>query len=108
MYLKFAAGVIVPKSAIIAVAMLNAANESGIVAPAATLWVTSGNDRVHMRGSKHYEDAALDFRSKALSTVNKHKLLQAVRARLGSDYQAILEDEGGANEHFHIEFDEKK
>lgn len=100
--LKFVSGVVVPKTVIIASAFINAANQLGLQGD---MFVTSGNDRVHMRGSKHYTDEALDFRSKHLSTANKHALLAAVKKRLGRDYQAILEFEGGVNEHFHIEYD---
>lgn len=106
-FLKFVGGVIVPKSVIIATAFINAANQIGVKAPADTLWVTSGNDRQHSRGSKHYEDAALDFRTKTLSKKDKHALIAALKKRLDRDYDVILEDEGGANEHLHVEYDPK-
>lgn len=101
-FLKFTAGTIVPKSCIIAVAALNAANQIGLDC---TLWVTSGNDRVHMRGSKHYTDDALDFRTKHLTTTDKHAWRKAILRRLGNDYQAILEYEGQTQEHLHVEHD---
>jgi hypothetical protein len=104
-YLKFVDGVVVPKSTIIAVAFINAANQLGLQVPANTLWVTSGNDRTHMRGSKHYTDEALDFRTKTLSTKDKHALAAALKERLGRNYDVILEDEGGPNEHLHVEHD---
>ena len=47
----------------------------------------------------------LDFRTKHLSTAEKTALLKEVKRRLGDDYDVILEDEGGVNEHLHIEFD---
>lgn len=103
-YLKFKAGVIVPKSAIIAVAFLNAANELAL--PVDQL-VTSGNDSMHGHGSKHYDDHALDFRTKHLKRDDKRNLVKAVKRRLGRDYDVLLEDEGEANEHLHVEFDPK-
>ena len=101
-YLKFVSGVVVPKVCIIQAAFFNASLQIGLQADQ---FVTSGNDRVHMRGSKHYTDEALDFRSKHLTTAQKHALLTAVKARLPKGYQAILESEGSANEHFQIEYD---
>lgn len=68
--------------------------------------ITSGTDGKHMRQSLHYEGAALDVRSKNFgSAVAKRHFLQAVLKRLGKGYQGILEHEGGANEHFHFEYD---
>lgn len=103
-YIKFVAGVIVPKSVIIACATINAANQLGLTV---NMFVTSGNDRVHKRGSKHYTNDALDFRTKHLSTADKRALITAVKKRLGPDYDVILEAEGQSNEHAHIEFDPK-
>lgn len=68
--------------------------------------ITSGNDSTHMTGSKHYVDAALDIRSKNFpSKVAKVTFMAAVLKRLGPGYQMILEHEGKAQEHFHLEFD---
>ena len=69
------------------------------------LWVTSGNDSKHMAGSKHFSNEALDFRTKSLSTDQKHNWKEAIQARLGSKYQCILEFENQANEHLHCEYD---
>lgn len=100
--LKFKPGVVVSRQAIIAAAVVNAANlldiEQDIV-------VTSGNDSKHKKGSKHYSDEALDFRTKTLTKEQKHELTSAVRSRLGSDYDVILESEGKTNEHLHVEYD---
>lgn len=101
-FLKLKPSVRVSPQCIIAVAFINAANELGLTG---LRYITSGNDGLHMRGSKHYSDEALDFRSKDLKTVTKHALKAAVQARLGGAYQVLLEDEGGENEHFHIEHD---
>jgi hypothetical protein len=102
--LRFKAGVKVPKTTIIAVAFLNAAHVLNVDAQ---LLVTSGNDGVHMTGSRHYQDRALDFRTKDLPAAVKRQLVAAVLQRLGPDYQAFLEDVGGPNEHLHIEHDPK-
>ena len=70
--------------------------------------ITSGNDSVHMAKSKHYSYEALDIRSKNFpSAVAKRAFMAAVLKRLGSGYQMILEMEGKANEHFHLELDPK-
>jgi hypothetical protein len=99
--LKFKSTVIVPKVCIIAAAVVNAANVLGLP----DMLVTSGNDSTHKKGSKHYEDKALDFRTKHLKREQKHALATGVRARLGLDYDVILESEGKVNEHLHVEFD---
>lgn len=101
-YLKFKAGVIVPKSGIIAAAAVNAANELGLKT---LIMVTSGNDSEHMRESKHYTNEALDFRTKTLTKEDKHAWVAVLRRRLGPDYQVILEQEGRSNEHLHVEHD---
>lgn len=65
--------------------------------------VTSGNDSKHMVGSKHYTYEALDIRSKNFpSAIAKQHFMNAVLKRLGSGYQMILESEGQANEHMHL------
>lgn len=102
--LKFKAGVIVPKVVIIAAAVINAANELSF---AGDVTVTSGSDPGHMHGSKHYTNEALDVRSKTVPTALKHKWLAVIKRRLGRDYDVILEHEGKAQEHFHIEYDPK-
>lgn len=102
--LKFKSNVVVPKTVIIAMAGINAANE--LLMPD-TMYVTSGNDSVHMKGSKHYEDKALDFRTKHLSTVKKAAWIAEFKKRLGPEYQFIFEDAGKDNEHLHVEFDPK-
>ena len=82
-YLKFKAGVVVPRVTIIAAALINAANSLGFDVD---MLVTSGNDGEHIEGSKHYVDEALDFRTKHLSPKDKRNLTA---------------------EHLHIEWDPK-
>ena len=102
--LKFKSTVIVPRTVIIAAALINAANVLGLTVD---MLVTSGNDSTHMPGSAHYKDEALDFRTKHLTPESKHALVTQVKARLGSSFDIILEDENGPNEHLHCEYDPK-
>lgn len=101
-FIKFKAGAVVTKQTIIAAAIINSANQLGLTQD---IVVTSGNDSTHMKGSKHYSDEALDIRTKNLSVDVKHELLATVKKRLGAGYDAILESEGGPNEHMHVEYD---
>ena len=103
-YLKFLGSVRVPKTVIIAAAAINSINSLGIVTD---LVITSGNDGVHMRGSKHYTDEALDFRTKNLSMIDKYRLTTTLAIRLGKGYDLVLEDKDGPNEHLHVEWDPK-
>jgi hypothetical protein len=74
----------------------------------ADLLVTSGNDSKHRSGSRHYDDRALDFRSRTFAHPGTKRLfMERLRARLGQHYDVILEDEDGPNEHFHVEHDPK-
>ena len=99
-YLKFSSGVVVPKTVIIAAAFVNACNEMALNGE---YWVTSGNDRVHAPNSAHYTDEALDFRSKTMTPADKQRMVTVLSRRLGPDYVVILEDEGGLNEHLHVQ-----
>lgn len=101
--LKYKSTVNVPAVCIIVSAVHNAATLLCIEA----IWVTSGNDSKHKDGSKHYVDAALDFRTKHLSLQQKTQLVRDVKKRLGEGYDVILESVGKVNEHLHIEYDPK-
>lgn len=68
------------------------------------LVVTSCNDSRHGVNSLHYKGLAFDARSKGL-VCDKKELLKELRTRLGPEFDVLLEDEGGENEHFHIEWD---
>lgn len=94
---------VLPKNLIIMAACSNAADEMNL-----DIYITSGNDSEHMVRSKHYTNEALDIRSKDFPNQSlKHSFLARVLERLGSKYDGLLEDEGRANEHFHIEYDPK-
>lgn len=73
--------------------------------------VTSCNDGTHMKGSLHYEGRAFDTRTHDISLTNRTAWLEQMRNdiknALGNEFDVILEDVGGANEHLHIEFDPK-
>jgi len=71
--------------------------------------ITSANDSTHGANSLHSRDGlcrAMDFRTKNYP-FDKRALAQEVRASLGPDFDVVLEDEGGPNEHMHVEYDPK-
>ena len=94
--LKIKSGV-KPRSLIIAAAAINTAID--IDAPFDVV-ITSGNDSKHMKGSKHYDDAALDIRRFNIPAKWLDRFLTKLRGRLGGDYQVILE-----KDHIHVEYD---
>jgi conjugal transfer mating pair stabilization protein TraG len=97
--LKLLPSVRVPKVVVIAAAAHNARLSLGI--PGNTM-ITSGNDAQHMAGSLHYQDRALDFRTRDLSPVDVQRWAAAIRSRLGPDYDVVIE-----SDHIHIEHDPK-
>ena len=103
--IKLKNSVACPRSLIIAMAAVNAANVIGLKQD---LLITSANDSTHMRGSKHYTDDALDFRTKHLPAKDKQAWLIELKRRLGRSFDVVLESEDGANEHAHVEYDPKK
>lgn len=66
--------------------------------------ITSGNDSTHSPNSLHYAGLALDFRTKNVSN-RKKELAGQIQAALGANFDVLLEDEGGPNEHLHVEYD---
>lgn len=66
--------------------------------------ITSCNDSKHSAASLHYDGRAFDFRTKNYK-FNKDALMQEIRAALGDEFDVVLEDEGGPNEHAHCEWD---
>jgi hypothetical protein len=68
------------------------------------LVLTSALDGVHSAKSLHYQGLAVDIRSKTLTESDqKRRVAGAIAAALGECYEVLLEDEGGHNEHIHIE-----
>lgn len=73
----------------------------------AELLVTSAGDGRHGVRSKHYLGLAVDLRSQHLHPDEKDQVLAELRLALGDQFDVLLEDRGGPNEHFHIEFEPK-
>jgi hypothetical protein len=68
--------------------------------------MTSCNDGTHSAESFHYKDQAADWRTHDYNG-DKRALRDEIKADLGADFDVILEDEGGDNEHIHTEYDPK-
>jgi hypothetical protein len=68
--------------------------------------ITSGNDSKHGANSLHYKGRALDFRTKNYAG-DKRALRDEIKEALGDDFDVILEDLGGVNEHIHTEYEPK-
>ena len=66
--------------------------------------VTSGEEphASHQAQSKHYVGLAEDYRTRDVAPSHLADMVADVRARLGSDYDVVLE-----SDHLHIEFDPK-
>lgn len=69
--------------------------------------ITSGDDGKHSLNSKHYTGEGIDLRSKHLPNDIKGKILSELKARLGENYDVLLENVDDQNEHYHIEYDPK-
>lgn len=72
--------------------------------------ITSMHDGVHGPNSLHSRDGlcrAVDFRTKHVSSTTKDLLLGEIRDALTTDYDVIFEHSGEANEHLHLEYDQK-
>lgn len=66
--------------------------------------ITSANDGLHMKGSRHYTNQALDFRTQSLrSRDEKIEFHRRVKEALGPKFDVILEALEKSNEHLHIE-----
>ncbi len=72
--------------------------------------VTSGNDHFgHKWNSKHYRNAALDFRLKdeRISKENRKLIVNKVRAKLDKRYVVLYESPGKTAEHLHVQYNGK-
>jgi len=65
--------------------------------------VTSANDARHSATSLHYNNDAIDLRTRHLTPAHKHDIRNKIAARLNSDYDVILEED-----HLHIEKQPKR
>ena len=64
--------------------------------------ITSGNDYpYHKRNSKHYQNAAIDFRIKYIPVEKRREVVDLVRLKLEPRFRVLWEK--GENEHLHIE-----
>jgi hypothetical protein len=71
-------------------------------------WITSINDSTHGPNSKHFTGEGVDIRTKNLTATQRTLVVGRLQSKLGPlGYDVILEDEGGNNEHLHIEWDPK-
>lgn len=76
--------------------------------PVPRLTITAGSNGAHKINSLHYALRALDLRTKDFpSLAAKHALVEGLQRELGPDYDVLLEGLGTANEHCHVEYDEK-
>lgn len=67
---------------------------------AETLTITSCTDGAHKSGSLHYTGCAVDLR---LPVLNPTVIVDALRSRLGPEYDVVLEAD-----HIHVEYDPKR
>lgn len=62
--------------------------------------ITSGNDSVHMKKSKHYTNEAIDIRCRDMVRVSN--TVEHIKSFLGADFDVVYEVD-----HIHIEYDPK-
>lgn len=77
----------------------------GLWGPNRLLTVTSALDGKHMKRSLHYKGLAVDVRTNDIPSLEKVRLVESAAAVLGTNFDVVLEDWGGTNEHLHVEFD---
>lgn len=65
--------------------------------------ITSGNDGIHMKNSKHYKNEAIDIRTRDMEESKKILTQLWLKKWLGLNYDIILE-----KDHIHIEYDPKQ
>ena len=62
--------------------------------------VTSATDGVHSYASKHYDGAAIDYRTRHITATGlKERIVGEAQAALGPDFDVILEDT-----HLHVQW----
>jgi conjugal transfer mating pair stabilization protein TraG len=84
-------------------AVANTARDLGLPAPV----ITSGNDSaVHIPGSAHYRDGALDFRGNNISVAQGRVLARNVSRALGSGYRVQFETfpKNPSRNHLHVQY----
>lgn len=78
-------------------------SETGKVPVVTSIW-----DQTHSDVSLHFIGCAADVRSKTLSNEEKDRVLMRAISTLGDEYDLLIEDPDGPNEHFHLEWDKGK
>ena len=64
--------------------------------------ITSGNDYpYHKRESKHYKNAAMDFRIKDVPMSRRREIVERIQDKLGERFRVLWEK--GEMEHLHVE-----
>ena len=64
--------------------------------------ITSGNDYpYHKRESKHYKNAAMDFRIKEVPLTKRREIVEMIQDKLGERFRVLWEK--GEMEHLHVE-----
>ena len=64
--------------------------------------ITSGNDYpYHKRESKHYKNAAMDFRIKDVPMSRRREIVEKIQDKLGERFRVLWEK--GEIEHLHVE-----
>jgi hypothetical protein len=72
------------------------------------LVITSANDSRHKVGSKHYENLAVDVRSKSFADATARELfICALAKELGASFTVLYEGDGTPNAHFHVQVKKK-
>lgn len=69
--------------------------------------VTSGRDGKHKPTSYHYSGDAVDFRSKHVPRSKVVHLRDAIAKHVGPRYDVLLENLGGEQEHYHMEYNRR-
>lgn len=65
------------------------------------LVITSANDSVHMKDSKHYDNEAIDLRTHNLKNPEEVRML--LKSKLGDKFTVLHESPGLPNAHLHIQ-----
>lgn len=68
--------------------------------------ITSGNDSVHVKGSKHYLNLAIDLRGNNVSDSLLGQISQRLQKELGGNYyvQAEIFPKNPAKDHIHVQY----
>lgn len=75
------------------------------IAQSEPLVITSCNDGTHSYKSRHHIGMAMDFRTKTLGRHLVGEFVNKIKAQLDKDFDIVLEDLNGPNEHLHVEYD---